>query len=71
HRQAVLMIYAVSLLMGASAVIMNLLTTNQAMLLLVILATFALVAANKIGVTGSGIKKTPGKGKLTKRSSNI
>lgn len=67
HRQAVLLIYAVSLIMGASAVIMNLLTTNQAMLLLVILATLTLLAANRIGV----IKRIPPKGELTKRSSNI
>ena len=71
HRQAVLMIYAVSVIMGASAVIMNLLTTNQAMLLLVILATFTLVAANRIGVTGFGIKKSPRKGEFKKRSSHI
>ncbi|MFZ5634577.1 MAG: MraY family glycosyltransferase [Bacillota bacterium] len=56
HRQAVLSIYGVSVVMGASAVVMSLLTTNQAMLLLVILATVVLVTANKIGVIGSGVK---------------
>ncbi|MHB8158765.1 MAG: MraY family glycosyltransferase, partial [Desulfocucumaceae bacterium] len=55
HRQSVLMIYAVSALMGVSAVVMNLLTTNQAMLLLIILATVVLAAANRIGVTGVGL----------------
>ncbi|MFZ5652587.1 MAG: glycosyltransferase family 4 protein [Bacillota bacterium] len=56
HRQAVLMIYGVSILMGASAVVMNVLTTNQAMLLLVILATVVILTANKIGVMGAGLK---------------
>ncbi|MFZ5596399.1 MAG: MraY family glycosyltransferase [Bacillota bacterium] len=55
HRQAVLVIYAVSLVMGASAVIMNLLTTNQAMLLLAVLATVVIVTANKIKITGGGV----------------
>lgn len=58
HRQAVILIYILSLLMGGSAVVMNLLSTNQAMLLLVVLATATIVAANKIGVTGIGIKKS-------------
>jgi UDP-GlcNAc:undecaprenyl-phosphate GlcNAc-1-phosphate transferase len=71
HRQSVLMIYGVSIIMGASAVVMNLLTTNQAMLLLVILATIALVAANKMGVTGFSVKKSHGKDDLIKRSSNM
>lgn len=56
HRQAVLMIYGVSILMGTSAVVMNVLTTNQAMLLLVILATVVILTANKIGVKGAGLK---------------
>jgi len=52
HRQSVLMIYGVSLIMGVSAVVMNMLSTNQAMLLLVLLACLVIITANKIGVTG-------------------
>jgi len=52
HRQAVLTIYAVSLLMGASAVAMNIMTTNQAMLLLLILGAIIILTANKVRVTG-------------------
>lgn len=51
HRKAVLTIYGVSLVMGASAVVMSLLTTRQSMLLLAIMATVVIMAANKIRVT--------------------
>ncbi|MFZ5648380.1 MAG: MraY family glycosyltransferase [Bacillota bacterium] len=71
HRQAVLMIYAVSILMGASAVVMNVLTTNQAMVLLVILATVVIVFANKIGVMGAGLKSKYMAKEFTERSSKM
>jgi UDP-GlcNAc:undecaprenyl-phosphate GlcNAc-1-phosphate transferase len=56
QRQAVLLIYAISVLMGASAVVMNVLTTNQAMALLVMLATVLIVVLNKVGVSGIRVK---------------
>lgn len=58
HRQAVLVIYGVSVLMGISAVLLNVVSTDQAAVLLVIMATVVLIAANKIGVlgTGAGVK---------------
>lgn len=55
HRQAVLVIYGVSALMGASAVVLNVVSTDQAAMLLTILATVILVAANKVGVLGGGV----------------
>lgn len=61
HRETVVLIYAISILMGASAVLMNVLTTNQAMVMLLMLATVVIVTLNKIGVTGIRTR-----GKLTK-----
>lgn len=52
HRETVVLIYIISMLLGVSAVVMNVLTTNQAMVLLLILATVVLVTLNSIGVTG-------------------
>lgn len=52
HRQTVLSIYAVNLLLGLSAIVMTLLTPKQAVLLLIILSTAVLLLANKIGVAG-------------------
>jgi len=54
HRQAVLCIYAVNLVLGLSAIIMTLITPKQALIFLVVLSTVILIAANKIGVTGIG-----------------
>ena len=54
HRQAVLSIYGVSLVLGLSAIVLTLMTTKQAAIFLVILSTIVLVAANKIGVTRAG-----------------
>lgn len=59
HRQAVLAIYGVSALLGLSAVILNLVSSDQAMVLLVILATAVFVSARKIGLFRSA-KKTTG-----------
>lgn len=55
HKQTVLAIYAVNLLLSISAFLLTVLTTSQAVLLLFILAVVIIVAANKIGVIG----KTP------------
>lgn len=71
HRQAVLSIYGVGVVMGASAVVMSIVTTNHAMLLLLILATLTLVMANKIGVTGSGVRKKYPAKQVTGRSSKM
>ena len=59
HRQAVLAIYGVSALLGVSAVILNLVTSDQAMVLLVILATATIVSAGKIGLLRS-VRRTVG-----------
>ncbi|MCL6611465.1 MAG: undecaprenyl/decaprenyl-phosphate alpha-N-acetylglucosaminyl 1-phosphate transferase [Peptococcaceae bacterium] len=72
HRQAVLSIYGVSLVMGTSAVMMSVLTTRQSMLLLFLLATLVIMAANKIRVTGPGVKKSEYHAKeLPERSSKL
>ncbi|GAB6159353.1 MraY family glycosyltransferase [Desulfotomaculum varum] len=52
HKQTVLAIYAINLVLGISAVILTMLTTSQAVLLLLMLAVAVIVAANKIGVIG-------------------
>lgn len=52
HRQTVLAIYAVNLILGISAFLLTVLTTSQAALLLFILAVVIIVTANKIGVIG-------------------
>lgn len=62
HKQTVLAIYAVSLLLGISAFLLTVISTSQAVLLLLILALVIIVAANKIGVIGkaaqTGIQST-------------
>lgn len=52
HRQTVLVIYAVSALLGGSAYLLNIITTDRAIMLLVGLSIIIIFAANKIGVTG-------------------
>ncbi len=54
HRQAVLSIYGVNIVLGLSAIALTLITPKQAALFLVILSTVILVVANKIGFTGGG-----------------
>ncbi|MFA4885814.1 MAG: MraY family glycosyltransferase [Desulfotomaculaceae bacterium] len=51
HRQAVLSIYGVNVVLGLSAIALTLISHRQAAILLVILSTAILVLANKIGVT--------------------
>ncbi|MQL51521.1 undecaprenyl/decaprenyl-phosphate alpha-N-acetylglucosaminyl 1-phosphate transferase [Desulfofundulus thermobenzoicus] len=63
HRQAVLVIYAISALLGASAVILNLVATDQAMALLVVLAVIIITAANRVGILGGVVGKTSPKGR--------
>lgn len=55
HRQTVLVIYAVSGLLGGSAYLLNVIATDQAVMLLTVLSIVVIIGANKIGVTG---KKT-------------
>lgn len=57
HRQAVLVIYGISALLGASAVVLNLVATDQALALLVVLAVVVIAAANKVGVIGRAPEK--------------
>lgn len=71
HRKAVLSIYGVSLVTGISAVVMSLLTTRHSMLLLVILATAAIVVSNKIRVTGSGVRGKYTAKEIPERSSKL
>jgi UDP-GlcNAc:undecaprenyl-phosphate GlcNAc-1-phosphate transferase len=53
HPQTVLVIYGVSVVMGISAVLLNLVSNDQAAVLLVVLSAVVLIGANKIGVLGS------------------
>lgn len=52
HRQAVLAIYGVSAVLGMSAVVMTLISTDQAAVLLVILSVAVIWLANRVGVIG-------------------
>lgn len=52
HRQTVLVIYAVSGLLGGSAYLLNVIATDQAVMLLAVLSIIMIIGANKIGVTG-------------------
>jgi UDP-GlcNAc:undecaprenyl-phosphate GlcNAc-1-phosphate transferase len=54
HPKAVLAIYGVGLVMGSSAVVMTILTTNQSMFLLFILASLIIIAANKVRAAAYG-----------------
>lgn len=51
HRQAVLSIYGVNVVLGLSAIALTLISQKQAAIFLVILSTAILLLANKIGVT--------------------
>ncbi|MTI80563.1 MAG: undecaprenyl/decaprenyl-phosphate alpha-N-acetylglucosaminyl 1-phosphate transferase [Firmicutes bacterium] len=52
HRQTVLAIYCISAFMGASAYLLNVITTDRAILLLAVMSLVIIFGANKIGVTG-------------------
>lgn len=54
HRQAVLCLYGVNVVLALSAIVMTLITPKQAAVFLVVLSTAALVAVNKIGVVRAG-----------------
>ncbi|MBO8129077.1 MAG: undecaprenyl/decaprenyl-phosphate alpha-N-acetylglucosaminyl 1-phosphate transferase [Peptococcaceae bacterium] len=50
HRGAVLAVYTVNLVLGASAVLVTMLSSDQAVALLVIVAFVLLVVANRVGI---------------------
>ncbi|WP_313885403.1 MraY family glycosyltransferase [Desulfallas sp. Bu1-1] len=50
HRQAVLAIYGLSAFLGLNAVVLNLLSSDQALALLVVLAVAVIYMANRVGV---------------------
>ncbi len=53
HRQAVLVIYGLSAFLGLNAVVLNLVTNDQALVLLTILAVTVIYLADRVGVLGS------------------
>ncbi len=57
HRQTVLAIYALSAFLGLTAVMINLITNDQALILLVILAGAVIYLADRVGVLG-GSRRT-------------
>lgn len=60
HRQTVLVIYGISAVLGGSAYVLNIITTDHAVLLMAALSLIIIIGANKVGVTGS---KAPVKSK--------
>jgi len=60
HRRAVLVVYGVDAVLGASAVLLTVLSTDQGVLLLVLLAIALLTAANKVGVLGRRARREAG-----------
>lgn len=60
HRRAVLVVYGVDAVLGASAVFLTILSTDQGVLLLVLLAVTLLTVANKIGVLGGRARREAG-----------
>ncbi len=60
HVQAVLCLYGVNAVLGASAVVMTLVTPSQAVVLLIFLSTVSLAAANKLSAAGTGSRTVYG-----------
>ncbi len=58
HRQTVLAIYAVDLLLGASGVLLTQLTTAQSFLLVLAVTIIVFIGADRIGVLGSGAQQS-------------
>ncbi|HHW06276.1 MAG TPA: undecaprenyl/decaprenyl-phosphate alpha-N-acetylglucosaminyl 1-phosphate transferase [Clostridia bacterium] len=54
HKQTVVTIYGINVLLGISAVLLTRLNNDQAIMLLIGLAFLVLVGANRLGVTGAG-----------------
>jgi UDP-GlcNAc:undecaprenyl-phosphate GlcNAc-1-phosphate transferase len=60
HRQSVLIIYGISGLLGASAVLLTFLTTAQAFLVFLGITLGVFIAANRVGVLSTrAVQKTP------------
>jgi len=57
HRQAVLAVYAISIILGLSALIINLISPDRAMILLLIMGTLAVIGLNRIEVL-SRVRRT-------------
>lgn len=58
HRQTVLCIYCVNIVLGLSAILLTLITQEQAVIFLVVLSTAILILVDKLGVTGSRPRKS-------------
>lgn len=58
HKQSVLVIYAITFLLGSSAVLLTMLTTAQSVFILIIISAAILVGANKIGIITGGKTST-------------
>ncbi|WP_041275026.1 MraY family glycosyltransferase [Desulforamulus reducens] len=71
HKQTVLAIYAINLLLGISAFLLTVISTSQAVLLLLIIAVVIIVAANKIGIIGKATKTITVSQNLQQRSSKM
>ncbi|MCF8011504.1 MAG: undecaprenyl/decaprenyl-phosphate alpha-N-acetylglucosaminyl 1-phosphate transferase [Clostridiales bacterium] len=71
HRQAVLVIYGLSVVLGISAVFLNVVSTDQAAVLLIILAVIAIVTANKVGYLGKKKAVVPTENKKNTRSAGM
>lgn len=56
HRNTVLVIYGINIVLAGSGLLMSVVTTTQAMILLVIISTVVLIGARKLGIIGL---KTP------------
>lgn len=69
HKQTVLVIYFIDACLGASAVVLSKLSSDQSSIVLITLATLVIVGANKLGVLSVKSRRTitkiePGKAKL-------
>ena len=53
HRNTVLLIYAISIGLSISAIIVNEMTSQRGFLVVVVVVTILLVGANKLGILGS------------------
>lgn len=51
HKQTVLLIYGISIILGLSAVLLTIITAEKGILMLIVLSTITLYAANRLGVT--------------------
>jgi len=57
HRQAVLVIYAINVFLGVSAIVLNILSTEQGIIALILLVTIIWLGADRIGIFRRMLKK--------------